>query len=156
LCISLVEKRESNTFQKGHTWNECDQKKGLASVRSAEARRACALLGAHFVFLDQPYGATAVGCKAYQQFNELMGSLNQDLVFAHWPIDTHRDHRSAWLLAYQAWECSERKFLLAYYEVMTGIQTHQFQPNWYVDISDTWPAKREACYTHTSQKPERF
>ena len=56
----------------------------------------------------------------------------------------------------EAWQFFNRKFVLAYYEVMTGVQTQEFQPNWYVDISENWPAKREACYAHRSQVPGRF
>jgi LmbE family N-acetylglucosaminyl deacetylase len=138
------------------TWNPCDEKASLSLMRSEEARRASALLGARALFADQPDGATTADDKECSKFTELLASLNPDLVLTHWPIDTHRDHRSASLLAYQAWECSGQKFVLGYYEVMTGVQTQEFQPNWYVDVSENWLAKRGACYAHQSQSPSRF
>src|SRR5277367_4421258 len=138
------------------TWNPCDERSALAHMRSEEAKRASAFLGARLMFADQTDGATSADCKECEAFTKLLDSLNPDLVLTHWPLDTHRDHRSASALAYRAWQCSGRKFVLAYYEVMTGVQTQEFQPNWYVDISETWPAKREACYAHRSQSPSRF
>jgi LmbE family N-acetylglucosaminyl deacetylase len=138
------------------TWNPCDERSSLARLRSEEARRASAFLGARVLFTDQPDGATRADCTACDEFTGLLGSLNADLVLTHWPLDTHCDHRSASALAYRAWQSSGRKFVLAYYEVMTGVQTQEFRPNWYVDMSETWPAKREACYAHRSQTPSRF
>jgi len=138
------------------TWNPCEEKAAVAGVRTAEALRACSVLGVQVVFTDQPDGQTAAGGQEFDRFTELTGSLKPDLVLTHWPIDTHCDHRIASLLAYQAWQFFGRKFVLAYYEVMTGVQTQGFQPNWYVDITGTWPVKRNACFAHRSQKPDRF
>lgn len=45
---------------------------------------------------------------------------------------------------------------LAYYEVISGIQTHHFEPNCYIDIGSTWRVKRAAVYRHVSQRPDRF
>jgi LmbE family N-acetylglucosaminyl deacetylase len=74
----------------------------------------------------------------------------------HWPHDTHADHRNAAKLTRAAWEAARRVFTLVYYEVMTGIQTYDFQPNLYVDVSSTEEQKRAAIYAHVCQKPDRF
>jgi len=78
------------------------------------------------------------------------------VVFTHWPIDTHEDHRATSLLVYDAWLRMERKFALYYFEVMTGSQTSQFSPTHYVDITATEARKRAACFAHASQNPEEF
>ena len=125
-------------------------------VRTAEAVRGSTLLGAQAHFADQIDGQTSTEAAASQQFTALLASLDPDVVFTHWPLDTHRDHRNAAQLTYEAWESLGECFTLAYYEVMTGIQTHHFEPNCFVDISSTSEQKRAAIYTHVCQNPDRF
>jgi LmbE family N-acetylglucosaminyl deacetylase len=79
-----------------------------------------------------------------------------DVVFTHWPIDNHADHRAMSLLVYEAWLRMGRKFALYYYEVSNGGDTVQFTPTHYVDITATAPRKRLACYAHASQSPDMF
>ena len=42
------------------------------------------------------------------------------MVFTHWPVDGHRDHRAISALSYDAWLGMGKKFALYYYEVSTG------------------------------------
>jgi N-acetylglucosamine malate deacetylase 1 len=127
-----------------------------SQVRTAEAERGSMLLGAQALFANQIDGQTATDESAREQFTALLASLDPDVVFTHWPIDTHRDHRNAAQLTYEAWEALGESFTLAYYEVMTGVQTHHFEPNCFVDISFTTEQKRAAIYTHVCQNPDRF
>lgn len=125
-------------------------------VRSAEALNAAALLGASAVFANQIDGQTSTDRQHSLQFTELLASLAPDIVFTHWPLDTHRDHRNAAQLVYEAWESLDESFTLVYYEVMIGVQTHHFEPNCFVDITSTALQKRSAIYAHVCQKPDRF
>jgi LmbE family N-acetylglucosaminyl deacetylase len=125
-------------------------------VRTAEALRACELLGARAVFANQIDGQTSTEKERVRQFTALLKSLEPDIVFTHWPLDTHRDHRNAAQLTYEAWRLLGESFTLAYYEVMTGIQTHHFEPNCFIDISSTSKQKRSAVYAHVCQNPDRF
>src|SRR4051812_6394299 len=75
-----------------------------SSVRTAEAVRGSTLLGAQALFGDQMDGHTSTEAEASQQFTALLASLDPDVVFTHWPLDTHRDHRNAAQLTYEAWE----------------------------------------------------
>ena len=125
-------------------------------VRTAEALRAAAVLGARALFANQTDGQTTTDRQHSLQFTALLASLQPDIVFTHWPLDTHRDHRNAAQLVYEAWESLEESFTLVYYEVMTGVQTHHFEPNCFVDISSTAGQKRSAIYEHVCQRPERF
>ena len=45
---------------------------------------------------------------------------------------------------------------LYYYEVSNGEDTVQFAPTEYVDISETEQRKRQACFAHASQAPDKF
>jgi len=123
--------------------------KELAAKRSADAIRSCALLKARLVFMNQINAHTEVSPSRYKEFAEVLFAEQPDIVFTHWPIDSHRDHRTASLLTYDAWLESRKKFLLCYYEVESGHQTQNFWPNHYVDITEAETQKREACFANT-------
>lgn len=125
-------------------------------LRSVEAMNGAALLGARAYFAGQIDGHTTTDEAAVREFTRLLASFEPDVVFTHWPLDTHRDHRNVAQLTYEAWESLGERFTLVYYEVMTGIQTHHFDPNCFVDISTTSEQKRSAVYAHTCQNPDRF
>lgn len=135
---------------RGEIWDNA------ARVRTSEALTACDLLHSSGHFANQVDSRTKADEQACRQFTDLLLSLHPDVVFTHWPLDTHADHRTAAQLTYQAWQWSEEAFSLVYYEVMTGVQTHHFQPNCFIDISQTWSQKRTAIYAHASQRPDRF
>ncbi len=127
-----------------------------ARIRTAEAEAACELMNARPLFAGQVDGATEIGAERYTAFRELLLGEKPDLVFTHWPVDTHRDHRAAALLTLDARLRAERSFELYFYEVMTGEQTQNFAPTDFLDITDTEPLKRRACYAHSSQNPDGF
>jgi LmbE family N-acetylglucosaminyl deacetylase len=124
-----------------------------ARRRTGEAERACAVLGARARFAGQVDGATEVTPARYAEARAMLEEEKPDLLLAHWPVDTHRDHRAASLLAYDAWLCLGRRFDLYYGEVLTGDQTQQFVPTHRVDVSATVETKRAACFAHASQDP---
>lgn len=125
-----------------------------AAIRTREGEDACRILGARAVFANQIDGSTEVNDKRYAEFRELLMAQKPDLVFTHWPIDTHRDHRVCSLLVFDAWQKAPGSFELYYHEVLTGKQTQQFTPTTYVDVTNTWKKKHAAIYAHPSQKPD--
>jgi LmbE family N-acetylglucosaminyl deacetylase len=125
-----------------------------AVIRTAEAEKACAILKARPVFAGQIDGGTEINSAQYANFRKMLDAERPDIVLTHWPVDTHRDHRVASMLVYDAWLASGRKFDLYYYEVDLGEQTQIFHPTHYVDITETENRKKAACYTHASQQPE--
>jgi LmbE family N-acetylglucosaminyl deacetylase len=76
-----------------------------------------------------------------------------DIVFTHWPLDSHKDHQCASLLTIQTWARSGKKFALYFFEVCTDSQTMGFKPTDYVDITTTRELKRKTVFCHTSQNP---
>ena len=127
-----------------------------ASVRLAEAKRAASLLGATTAYAGQQNGSAVVSKETYDHYFEQVMAEKPDAVFTHWPIDNHRDHRATANLCYDAWQHSGRKFALYYYEVSVGEDTLQFSPNRFVNITATQARKRDACFAHASQTPERY
>jgi LmbE family N-acetylglucosaminyl deacetylase len=122
-----------------------------AAIRTAETEKACAILKARPLFAGQIDGATEVNPGRYDAFRRFIEAEKPDVVFTHWPIDSHADHRACSLLVYDAWLRLGRNFALYYFEVDLGAQTQCFRPTHYVDISATEPRKRAACLAHESQ-----
>jgi len=122
-----------------------------ATIRTAEAKKACDILKARPIFAGQIDGATEVNAERYAAVRKLVESEKPDVVFTHWPIDTHPDHRACSLLLYDAWLRLGRRFALYYFEVILGGQTQCFRPTHYVDITAVEPRKRDACFAHESQ-----
>jgi LmbE family N-acetylglucosaminyl deacetylase len=125
-----------------------------AAIRTAESEKACAILKARPVFAGQIDGHTEINAARYDEFRRVLEAEKPDLVFTHWPVDTHRDHRAASLLTYDAWHAGGRSFDLYYFEVEQGQQTQIFHPTDYVDITATVDAKKAACFAHASQHPD--
>ena len=64
----------------------------------------------------------------YKEFTEiLLDKYKPDIVFTHWPIDFHMDHRAASLLTYSAWLAAGKKFPLYYMEAELGTQTQNLR-----------------------------
>jgi LmbE family N-acetylglucosaminyl deacetylase len=106
-------------------------------------------LKARPVFAGQVDGATELNAQRYEEFRRLLEAERPDVVFTHWPVDSHRDHRITSMLVYDAWLGAGKKFALYYFEVDAGAQTQLFRPTQYVDITATEERKRRACYAHT-------
>lgn len=123
-------------------------------IRKAEAINACKILNARPVFAGQVDGDTIVNTDWIKKIQALIETEKPDIVFTHWPIDSHKDHQVAALLTIQAWMNSGKTFQLVFFEVITGIQSAGFQPTDYVDISGTQEQKRKSVFCHVSQKPE--
>ena len=127
-----------------------------APIRVSEATKACEILKARPAFAGQIDGNAIVDQQHYEQFHALLEREKPHIVFTHWPIDNHADHRAISLLVYEAWLRMRKRFALYYYEVSNGEDTVQFAPTHYVDITDVVSRKRSACYAHASQSPDKF
>ena len=128
--------------------------KGLtesADTRRKEAIAACKILKAKPVFANQVDGDSVINNTEMTRFEKILYEEKPDVVFTHWPIDSHKDHQVASLLTIQAWNHAQRPFTLYFYEVCTGVQTFGFHPTDYVDISATQQSKLEVLVCHKSQ-----
>lgn len=123
-----------------------------AKIRTAEAEKACALMKARPVFLSQVDGASELTPARYEEVRGVIEKEAPDVIFTHWPLDTHRDHRHCANLVLDAWMQLRRRQPLYYYEVATGGQTQTFLPTDHVDITATVDRKHAACFAHVSQK----
>ena len=122
-----------------------------AAIRKNESIAACKVLGAEPLFAGQVDGDTILNNSEKERFTKLLEAQQPDLVFTHWPIDSHKDHQVASILTIRAWLETGRSFPLYFYEVCTGVQTFGFHPTDYVDITDVHKVKIEALTCHKSQ-----
>lgn len=125
----------------------------MAKSRTAETVASCKILKATAVYMGQIDGETVLNKEANGKMTELIKSLKPDVIFTHWPLDTHPDHQVAALLTLNAWQYTGRKAHLYFYEVDTGGQTMAFTPTDYVDISDVHERKKQVMFTHETQDP---
>lgn len=121
------------------------------AIRQVEARKACEVMGVRSIFMTQIDGNAEVNKERYAEMLALIEAEKPDMVITHWPIDSHRDHRVCAVLVYDAWRQSGYSFDLYYGEVMTGLQTQNFTPTLWVDITATHDKKVEAYMCHRSQ-----
>jgi len=122
-----------------------------AAIRTAEAQAACGILGAKPVFAGQIDGATELTRARVEAMGAILDAESPDVVFTHWPIDTHMDHQVASLLTIRAYVAKSRGFPLYFFEVNSGSQTMGFTPTHYVDITAVREKKKSALFAHKSQ-----
>ncbi len=125
-----------------------------AKIRTAEALAACTILKARPAFLGQVDGGCEITPERYSQVTDFLKAEAPDILITHWPVDTHRDHRICSILVYDAWLSLGQQPAFYYGEVMTGIQSQNFWPTDYLDITRVVKLKHEACFAHVSQKIE--
>lgn len=121
------------------------------NIRRVEAHNSCEKMGLRYIFLTQIDANSEVNKARYAEMKALIEAEQPDMVITHWPIDSHRDHRICSMLVYDAWRYTDHSFDLYYAEVMTGVQTQNFTPNLWVDITNTHDKKIEAYLCHKSQ-----
>ena len=117
-----------------------------AQIRTAESEVAAKIIGAKAVFAGQIDGATEMNRARLDQFSKLLAAENPDIIFTHWPIDTHMDHQVASDLAYRAYLSLPGHPQLYFFEVNTGSQSQGFKPDVYVDITSVVEKKKAALF----------
>jgi len=121
-----------------------------ARIRTAECEAACRIIGAKPAFFGQIDGATEVTRAQVDAMQRLLAAQSPDVLFTHWPVDTHMDHQVASMLTIRAW-MNLKTPLLYFFEVNTGSQTEGFFPNTYVDVSPVLDQKKRSLFAHISQ-----
>ncbi len=127
-----------------------------AAIRTAEAEAAAKIIGAKAAFAGQIDGDTELNSARTAAFLKLIAAEAPDVLFAHWPIDSHSDHQVAALLTLRAWFALQPRPVLYFFEVNSGSQTQGFHPTHFVDISAVREKKKAALFAHRSQGGEEI
>ena len=129
--------------------NHYNQTVRSSDVALAEAHEAMKVLG-----------VTELICGKFQTLEvEFVDALNVeilrimeekkiDLVLSHWPGDIHHDHQAVGRASIHACRHVPRQLLFRsnWYH-----STADFRGNFYVDITQTWEAKKQAIEAHASE-----
>ncbi|MBR5052414.1 MAG: PIG-L family deacetylase [Bacteroidaceae bacterium] len=127
-----------------------------ASIRRKELAEACKVMGVRYRLMTQIDGQSEINAERYKEMLQVIEEEKPDVVFTHWPIELHRDHRNCSALVLDAWKHSGRNCDLYYYEAELGQQTRNFSPNSYVNIESVVEQKHKALLCHESQKPQEI
>lgn len=138
-------------FTNGDEGIEGKSHEQAAAIRRSESLAACKVLGTKALFVNQVDGESVVTNPEMARFQKLLYAEKPDVVFTHWPIDSHKDHQLASVLTMQSWMEAPQPFTLYYYEVCLGYQSFLFHPTDYVDITETQVLKLKALACHASQ-----
>ena len=102
------------------------------------------------IFLEIPDGELGDNPQHKMIIKQNILKIMPDLIITHSPNDYHADHRSLSLLT----SSSVSHYIpIIFCDTLMGIN---FQPNYYVDITEIFPMKKEAILNHYSQDPKRF
>ena len=125
-----------------------------AKIRTEEALKACKILKVKPVFAGQIDGNVEFTEKTRLRLLNILQEEKPDLVFTLWPIDTHPDHIACSILVQDVWKKMDKSFALYFFEVTTGMQSQNFNPTDYVNITPIVEKKKMAIFCHVSQKGE--
>lgn len=119
---------------------------GSQSVRTEEQKVSGEILGAEKIFWGG-YEDThlIVDVELISKIEAVIAEVKPDFIFCNFPDDTHQDHRH---LAQAIMSATRYIRNVLFFE---GPTTQNFNPQVFVDISDTLDKKVEALQAHRSQ-----
>ena len=65
-----------------------------ASIRRQELIEACKVMGVKYRLMTQIDGQSEINAERYKEMIQVIEEEKPDVVFTHWPIELHRDHRN--------------------------------------------------------------
>ena len=123
--------------------------KKLAQKRANEAISGLKKLSSP-VFLNLPDGELGSELEHRKIIKENILKIMPDLIITHSEKDYHEDHKSLSLMTKAA---VSHYIPILYCDTLMGVN---FNPNYYVDITDYYELKKEAILKHKTQNPDRF
>ena len=123
--------------------------KNLARKRVNEAIKGLDKLSSP-IFLNLPDGELGIEMGHAVIIKENILKIMPDLIITHSENDYHADHKSISLITKGA---VGHYIPVLYCDTLMGIN---FNPNYYVDITNYYSAKKNAILKHESQNPKRF
>tara|TARA_A200000113_G_scaffold216975_1_gene222882 strand:- start:226 stop:915 length:690 start_codon:yes stop_codon:yes gene_type:complete len=102
------------------------------------------------IFLNIPDGELGEDPDHRRIIKENILKIMPDLIITHSQNDYHSDHRS---LSFITSSVVSHYIPVIYCDTLMGIN---FNPNFYIDITEHFLSKKEAILKHETQKPQRF
>ncbi len=123
--------------------------KKLAKERAKEAISGLEKLSSP-IFLNLPDGELGGELGHKKIIKENILKITPDLIVTHSENDYHADHKSLSLITKEA---VSHYIPILFCDTLMGIN---FNPNYYIDITDHYKFKKEAILKHKTQDPKRF
>lgn len=137
-------------------------KKEIAEMRRQEAQNACDLIGAKLIWLDEDDEFLFDNEKTRLKFIDAVRIARPDVIFAPpYYRDYNPDHDITGYLAFIARINASIKLIETEYEPIakkapiffcTPLQSNNFVPEYYIDITDTMETKKQMFACHASQQ----
>ena len=127
-------------FSKGELLSQKREKEAIAGLKDVSKP----------IFLKIPDGELGEDPDHKKIIKENILNIMPDLIITHSKKDYHSDHKSLSSLTKSA---VSHYIPILYCDTLMGIN---FNPNFYVDITEYFTLKKEAILKHKTQKPQRF
>ena len=121
----------------------------MADIRKNESILALKNLS-EITFLELPDGQLGESPNHLNRLRESIKAYNPNLIITHHPKDYHSDHRQ---LSKMVQQIVGHYIPIIFCDTMMGIN---FNPNYYVDITQCFKNKTQSVLKHKSQQPDRF
>lgn len=135
-------------------------KEEIAAVRKKEAEAAAAVIGADLIWLDYDDEFLFHDRESRMTFINAIRKANPDVMFVHSPNDYHPDHRVCSEISIDCRIPVSVPLIVTEYPAMAhvphvflyeNVGAVDFQPEIYVDITDTFDTKAQMLKCHESQ-----
>ena len=122
------------------------QEGGEGKMRQQEQEAAAELMSVQKIFWGGYHDTQLpLNKELIEKIEEVLGEVNPDLILVNYGDDTHQDHR---ILTQATMSATRYVRNVLFFEVPT---TQNFNPQVYVDISDTLERKSQVLNAHASQ-----
>lgn len=119
---------------------------GTLAERENEQKKAFEYSNAkRLLTLGYADGEISANAQTVGEIGKMISDIQPDVVFTHYPDDSHQDHRAVAAIVKSA---TRRKCSLVYYDSFSSVN---FKPNLFVDITDYVPAKIKMLNLFKSQ-----
>ena len=122
------------------------QEGGSSEIRKQEQENAAELMSVQKIFWGGYHDTQLpLSKELIEKIEEVLGEVNPDLILVNYGDDTHQDHR---ILTQATMSATRYIRNVLFFEVPT---TQNFNPQVFVDISDTLERKSQVLNAHASQ-----
>ena len=122
------------------------QEGGSSETRKQEQKNAAELMSVQKIFWGGYHDTQLpLSKELIEKIEEVLGEVNPDLILVNYGDDTHQDHR---ILTQATMSATRYVRNVLFFEVPT---TQNFNPQVFVDISDTLEQKFKVLEAHASQ-----
>jgi len=122
------------------------EKQGNKELREKESKLSAKLINAEIEFLRLPDTNINANSKNIDDFRNYIKKIKPDILFTHYPEDTHQDHRNTTHICLSSRISINR---ILFYE---GPTSNNFSPNVFYVINEHFNIKIEGLKKHKSQE----